>query len=133
MLFRQRDAIKEQMKLLDAEDSPYRERAGEIRKNLNAVVMFLERQIYERQILKEKQNQHKNANSERLLNPGEAARKRQRANFRFIASLSGRINEMDRLISASKSNASDSAKRDLMRRAVEISVEIGHRADLLNL
>ena len=127
MLFRYRDGLREQIKTLQSDDSPYKERAKEIETNLNTLIMFTERQIYEKQILKEKLKEQKKEESERLINPIEAAKKKERKNFMNIASLNRQLTVMERLTAAAaKTDGDKSARYDLLRRANEIAVEIKH-------
>ncbi|MCL2058164.1 MAG: hypothetical protein FWH01_03765 [Oscillospiraceae bacterium] len=129
MLFRYRDGLKEQLKTLqEDEDSPYRERMKDIEKNLNTLILFTERQIYEKQVLKDKMREQRKEAYMRAANPAEAARMEERKNFRHIASLNRQLTIMERLAASAKTNtkATDSAKYDMLRRAFEISVEIKH-------
>ncbi|MCL2164614.1 MAG: hypothetical protein FWH55_09545 [Oscillospiraceae bacterium] len=127
MLFKYRDGLLGQIKALESEDSPYREKAKEIEKNLKVIVAFVETQIYEKQVLKDKLRESRKEESERLLNPTAAAQRKERKNFRLIISAGGKLNEMGRLLTAAKSAAGEEMKTDLLRRAAEISVEIKHR------
>ena len=126
MLFRYRDGLREQIKTLQADDSPYKERAKEIEANLNTLILFTERQIYEKQLQKEKLKERKKEDSERLINPVEAAKKKERKNFVNLASLNRQLTVMERLTAAAKVSGDKSAKYDLLRRANEIAVEIKH-------
>ena len=127
MLFRYRDGLREQIKTLQSDDSPYKGRADEIEKNLNTLILFTERQIYEKQVQRDKLREQKKEDFERASNPIEAAKKRERKNFRFIASLNRQLTIMERLTAAAKAGGEGAAKHDLLRRALEISVEIQHR------
>ena len=129
MLFRFRDGLKEQIESLQSDDSPYKDRMKEIEKNLNTLVLFVERQIYEKQVLREKLKEQRKDEYERLLNPQEAARKAERKNFRVLVSMQRKLDEMGRLMAAAKTGGVSSDKYDLIRRAAEISVELKHQID----
>jgi len=127
MLFKYRNGLLDQIGALEAEDSPYRDKADEIKKNLKLIMGFIDRQIYERQVLREKNRELKKEASERLINPMAAAMRQERKQFRLLTSMGGRLNEMNRMLAAAKSSDNDTIKYDMMRRALEISVELNHR------
>ena len=131
MLYKYRDRLFDQIKELESEDSPYKAKAGEISKNLKTVVMFVENQLYEKQVLRKKLDELRREDSEKLLNPIAAARAIERKNFRFLASMGRRLNEMDRLLNTSKTSRSDSMRSEMARRALEISTELKYRVDIL--
>ena len=124
MLFKYRDGLKAQIQSLKAEDSPYKDKAEEIEKNLNTVVSFVEKQIYEKQVLKEKQMELRKAQSERMRNPIAAARREERDAVRRLLSLDGKLMEIKRLTLAAKTAENEAMKSDLMRRAAEVSTEV---------
>ena len=127
MLFKLRNTLERQIKSLDSEDSPYSERAREIEGNLKTVIMFVERQIYDRQLQKERVSEMRRENSERLLNPVAAAQRRDRKNFRMLVSANGRLLEMERLLTGARNSNNRDIGRDMTRRAMEISVELKRR------
>ena len=128
MLFRYRDGLKEQLATLQADDSPYKERMKDIEKNLNTLILFTERQIYEKQVLKDKAREQRKDEYMRAASHAEAAKMRDRKNFRRLLSMDRQLNVMERLTAAAKNNknATASERHDMMRRAFEISVEIKH-------
>ena len=124
MLFCYRDSIKDQIKELHMEDSPYKSQAKEIEKNLNTLVLFVERQIYEKQAMREKQKEQRKENFERMLNPLEAAHRADRKEFRLLASMSRKLTEMGRFLAAAKTCGDATMSHDFIRRASEISIEL---------
>jgi hypothetical protein len=127
MLFRHRDNLLEQIKDLESDESPYKGKAEEIGKNLKAVTLFVENQIYEKQVLRDQKAEVKKEESERLMYPNSANMLRERKNMILLSSMNGKLNEMKQCMSAAKSFGSNVMKYDMMRRAMEISTELKHQ------
>ena len=128
MLFKYRDRLRDQIDSIDAGDPVYGKQAEAIKKNLETLALFVERQIYDNQAYRKALAEMRKDASARLTNPELAAAGDMRKQTRLIASMNGRLNEMRRLLSA-RPGAGDAQKRDMYRRAMEISVELKYRIE----